>query len=43
VKAKIYLEQSLSLSDYAIQIIYNFEHLGEEWEAIQGRHDALDL
>jgi hypothetical protein len=29
--------------DYAIQIIYNFEHLGEEWKAIHGRHDALDL
>jgi len=34
--------------DYAIQIIYKFgreliEHLAEEWEAIQGRHDALDF
>jgi len=47
-KAKIYLEQSLSLLDYVIQLIYKFgreliEHLAEEWKAIQGRHDALDF
>ena len=23
--------------------LLNIEHLGEEWEAIQGRHDALDF